>query len=135
MNRAEWRDLKLPMIWSIYDKESEDKVEALMDIKGFSHVLYERIELDLSAPEGIADGVYEVYHYKSPSFYGVTIKDGLFVPVPTVYAVLKTEYWDYRNYNFTLTDVWQGRERVHHVFIEGFKWDEERQALQVHLGS
>ena len=130
---GQWEEASYPMIWSIYDEESYAKSEILIESNSNLFIIaYKNILLDLSAPDDIPDGVHNVYYYEGDLVSGVTVKDREFVPGPTVDAVLETVCSLYR---ITGKDVKEGREGLDHVYIEGFEWDKERQAIQVHLGS
>ena len=67
MTLAQWFDMGIPIAWQEYVDDTKADLEA------------NKVELNLSAPAGLPDGVYEVRN-ESCSAHGVEIKDGFFVP-------------------------------------------------------
>ena len=136
VTRGQWHEMGFNMVWSIMDSAEQKRVNMIpYDPKKEEEFWkeWESVPCNLSAPEGLADGGYKVavsYPKNSPAVGVVEILDGKFVPVPTDRAVFKAVCASYG------ISVEEGLKKgIHHVFIESFKWDEERNILIVGLGS
>ena len=136
MTQGDWRDAGFTMVWSITDRESYRVFDegSHPDRESFC-AAFDAVELDLSAPEGVEDGTYRVYHegYSGRGWcYGVVIKDGHFVPEPTERVVLCAVA---NSYGVDPVRVREGKSGLDHRYIEKFRWDAERDALEVVTGS
>ena len=136
MTNGEWRSLGVTMVWSIYDKDSYAAFDKLdhANHEDFCRA-HDAILLDLRAPEGTPDGEHLLVCHLYPKegkARGVTVKDGHFVPKPTEAAVLRAVC---ESDGADARKVKAGKERIDHVYIEVWLWDEERQALIVQTGS
>lgn len=134
ITRGQWDEQGYPMVWSITDKESNTKFEEeTIDINEGWIQAFDQVLLDMSAPQGAPDGTHCVYeaHHKGYA-YGAEIKDGDFVPGPTVNAVFSAAC---QSYDTTPEDVLEGQDGIDDVYIERFEWDHTLQALRVTLGS
>ena len=142
---AQWAEIGTKMIWSIYDRESSNE----FDSKKFTSDLgwqtaYGQIELDLSAPEGVPDGIYSVLHtnyrhavgYCVGTSYGLRIENGKFVPESTDKACY---YAVGRSLGMSEKELIAGIESEYtpfnYVFIESFVWYKSLRALEVQTGS
>lgn len=138
MRYDEWQALGLPMNWSIYPKDYEDRDE---DIGKWP--------LDLTAP--VEDGVYDLtirpssndnsdpvdrkmYDDAIPRIGGVVVKDGKFDPFSTAYAAYVVERMFY--------EQWAGRyntmpfgEKMDHCYIESLEWDKQNNCFYLGVGS
>ena len=134
ITRGQWHDQDYPMVWSIFDKASNAEFEKRITNSNANWTQeYNKVLLDMSAPHGTPDGthcVYESHHHGYA--YGVQIKNGLFVPKPTVDAVFTAAC---HSYDTTRQEVLEGRDGIDHIYIERFEWDITLQALKVTLGS
>ena len=140
MTIGEWNSKPFNMVWSIYNEESyneyDDKPYGSSPEKDVED--YESILLDLTAPEGVPDGMYPVYHcaglnkHDEGKSVGVMVCNGQFVPEPTQASVFEAVC---QSYGVTADDVRTGKEFINHVFIEGLDWDDERRAFKVTTGS
>ena len=135
ITRGEWRSSGFIMEWSIPNKEDEKAFEESVDITEKSWVrAWNAVRLDFTAPEGIIDGIYHVYHTKPERdmVHGVVVHNGQFLPVPTEDAILRSLC---KTYDITAEDVRSYAEGIDHVFIEKLEWKEEHNAFRVWLGS
>ena len=108
------------MTWSIY---TADHNELPID----------HWPLDLSAPEGITDGVYRIRNYYGDTVgigTGAIVSDGKFEPVSTERATLQAAALAHG-----LSPISAKEVGLHHHFIEKYEWDARRGCLDVHLGS
>ena len=82
MTRKEWKDLDLPIEWSIFYADD-------FDYSNPSEEYFLSRELNLDAPEGIEDGTYDCYYgYEQPKRReGIVVKNGKFVPKPTAECI------------------------------------------------
>ena len=106
----------LPMQWSIFEKGGGWR-------------------LDLAAP--VNDGVYHVVHgYDFNSWglpvYGVTVKDGQFVPAPTAQACYEAVCR--ARYGWTSAEI-EKRSHIDHRFIESLRWDARNRVFVLRTGS
>ena len=126
MTYLEFKELGLPkgspspMRWSVFKDGWRD--EGIDEKK-----------IDIAAPAGIPDGTYSVYWLDGkPGFDGVQVQNGEFVLEPTVTAIdraVRNGLIDRKGNRTTPTD------KIHHVFIEGMQWDDEREMFRVQIGS
>ena len=92
MNRKEFYeatiDLDTPLTWCIITEESRSKWHQ-------GEIGFDDVVLDLNAPEGVPDGVYDyvdtTYAYCGvvKRVKGITVKDGKFEVRPTIMAIWK----------------------------------------------
>ena len=134
MTIDDWEAMGFVMIWAIYNEKSYEAYES----REFSNPEdanrdYGKILLDFSAPKDIPDGVHTVYHggYDDQG-HGLLVKNRKFVPVPTEAAVLEAVA---KTFDITANDVRNGKEGLDYVFIEDFKWDKEKNMIDVIIGS
>lgn len=123
----DWAEAGFVMVWSIYDTQS-------------IHLNVEDWQLDFSVPEGVSDGVYPV-RYRSAQGVGTSgnlpnsyakIVDGKFVPYFTEKACLEAVMASYGRVPA------MARSRglsIDHIYIEGFRFDEDAGTLEVTVGS
>ena len=128
---ADWSALDHHMVWSIRDRESAAQFDA-EDPPGETDeefwARYDRVLLDLSAPAGVADGVYEVrfdYLRLRGIGQGAVVKNGRFDPRSAADAALQAACDAF----MTTPD------HLDHVFIEHWEYDPETGQLIVDLGS
>ena len=122
MTNAEWKESRqVPMNWSIYaNPMRHDEKQS-----------FEDWELDLSAGD-VPDGEYvlAVPSYDPPGTmgnlnrfegWGVTVKDGQFVPKPTARAIYEAVLRQTLKEDESLAE--QYGKPVHHCYVEEMKWD------------
>ena len=131
-----WRERDLTMRWAIYDNETwQDYAAGSYDTREESIAAYRNIKLNLKAPEGAPDGLYNVVNY---SVWGVgeasgaEIRDGYFVPEPTARACFEALCKSDRVHP---QDVLDGVSSVCHIFIEELEYDPKTWKLIAGLGS
>ena len=126
MTLREWEKLKLPMEWCIFRSFRDGNIdESLLDLRA-----------------GAPDGVYPVTDDHGPRVAGVTVEDGLFVPVPTALACYEASARGYvaklqtalGNAPPTDADI---RKRVHinHCCIEMLRFDTRAGIFHLQAGS
>ena len=127
MTLAQWYDMGIPIAWQEYVDDTKADLEA------------NKVELDLSAPEGLADGVYEVDNQGCKAS-GVVVKNGFFLPhslAKAIYEVaLESDLEFYAaEVEDEMEDVYFESDGVHphHCFVEMFKWQGDH--FKVRLGS
>ncbi len=135
--RETWKARKLPMQWSIYSGTPGDLT---MDTP-----------MDLSAPEGVPDGIYTVVNHSNigaefaekttiqegftvgiGEAHGLEIQNGRFVPEPTARACFEALCI---SQGIDPSLVPQGVQVSDHIFIEEFDFDPESRKFIVGLGS
>ena len=128
MTAGQWRQAGYPMVWSIYQEGAYDGQEE-----------HARAQLDLSAPEGMADGIYNVFHHAFTGVSrigragGVEIRQGHFVPGPTQEAIFQAVC---RSYGLDPETVSRTEEPpFSHFYIEHIGWDPEDNEFVVFTGS
>lgn len=128
MTFSDWIDLDLPIQWSIYVETDDDDADA------------DEWQLDLNAPEGLPDGIYEGGRYwtdpaKTYRQKGIEIKDGKFVPESTAQAVYEIVVGSYKlgqdDWHIVLYD--EEEQDIHHYFLEALEWNGE--FFMLHMGS
>ena len=128
---ADWNDLDHTMVWSIRDKDSvarferESFPEETDDAFWFR---YNRVELDLTAPGRVADGVYEVqFNYLHLTGIGQStiVRDGRFEPRAAADAALQA----------VCRALKTTPNNLDHVFIERWRHEPETGRLIVSLRS
>ena len=136
MTQGDWNEAGFVMFWSIPNRA---EYEAFNRKEHGSHEAfckaYDAVGLDFNAPHGTPDGEVAVYHYAGRlrgESEGVVVKDGVFEPVSTERAVLEAVA---RSYDLEPEDVRERLVCIDHRFIEKFRWDAERSALEVVTGS
>ena len=138
MTIFEWAEQGYQMEWAIYDAESwaafnqrckDEKLEG-MDFC----IAHDALVLDFRAPEGTPDGTHQVYHARSRGRSGwgegAVVKDGHFVPTPTEAAAFAAVC---RSHGLEPSQVESADDSagIESLFIEGWSWDADKQALQV----
>ena len=106
--------LNLPMEWSIYEKDNNGNT--------VGDISYGTAVLDFSTD--VPDGMYEVTHYLSTNdtegrARGVIVRNGYFVPQPTVLAIQKAVE----------------KTGYHGTYIEQMNYNDKSQAFEVEIGS
>ena len=117
---GDWQKAGFTMTWGIY---TADHNEFPID----------HWPLDLSAPEGISDGVYRISNYHGAAVgigTGAIVRDGKFEPVSTERATLQATALARG-----LSPISAKEVGLHHHFIEKYEWDARQRCLEVHLGS
>ena len=117
---GDWKRAGFAMIWSIYAADHND-----------FHI--DHWPLDLSAPEGISDGVYRISNYYGDTVgigTGAIVRDGKFEPFSTERATLQAAALARG-----LSPISAKEVGLHHHFIEKYEWDARQRCLEVHLGS
>ena len=146
MTIGEWQDKGFIMMWSIFNRQSEEEYEEWRagnenrikaDPESFTHeeqTAYMAIELDLRAPEGCPDGMFPILHNGiiEGRSAGVLVRNGQFVPDNIAQAAAEAVC---ASFNTTKNEVITGRKALNHVFIEGFTWIPSLGVLEVHTGS
>lgn len=146
MTIGEWREKGFIMVWSIWNRDSEEEYFTWADSSGSrfrtdpesamkeDHTRYRAIELDLRAPEGCPDGIFPILHNGTTEGRsgGVIVRDGQFIPDNIAQAAAEAVC---ASYGTTKDEVITGRRAINHVFIEGFTWIPALGALEVHTGS
>ena len=135
-----WEDRDLTMRWAIYDEESWQDYAAgdytdIPDIREEARAAYRNIKLNLKAPKGAPDGLYNVVNYSAwgeGEASGAEIRDGYFVPEPTARACFEALCRSDRVYP---QDVLDGVSGVCHIFIEELNYDPKTWKLIAGLGS
>ena len=130
MTLSEWYDMKIPITWCEYVDDTKEDLDA------------DEIELDLSAPPDLPDGVYSVVN-QGHIAHGVEIADGQFVPMPTAQAIYEVALaGDLDFYSSLGLEVGDEMENVylandgvhlHHCFVDQFQWDGDH--FYLHMGS
>ena len=153
---GDWNDQRqFRMIWNICnqaDKQAaEDKIDELRHQARAGEIsplelhislsrCYHRVRLDLSVPDGVPDGLHQVFHRSGwrdlpPEGVasGVVVRDGQFDPHSTeaaVYAAVCRSYGIpdqcFQSSPYPVID---------HVYIQAFVWDADTQRLEVITGS
>lgn len=136
MTQGEWKAAGFAMVWSITDRESCRVFDECFypNHESFCEA-FDAVELDLSAPDGLEDGTYRVYHKgRSGRGWGkrVVVSDGHFDPVPTERAVLNAVA---ASYGLDPVNVLEGKAGLDYRYIESLRWDAECGALDVVTGS
>ena len=121
------------MRWSMYNSSPVDRLyddwqERGMEMDGnvafamaFSRA-YDAQELELDAPHGMEDGIYDFrVEKRTVVFNGIVVKDGKFDPLLTAHAIYMAQYEFF------------GSSRFDHVYIEAIRWDGFR--FEVTIGS
>ena len=136
MNIGEWGSGDRKMVWTIYapgwEKAYHDALPADAtdeeDMREFN-----KVELDLTAPEGTPDGTLTVVHASGKGVAeGVEVKDGQFVPDPTSAAAYAAVC---RSYGVDEAKIASDEIVIDHVFIERWEWNEDEQVLVLVTGS
>ena len=125
MTYSEWMDLDLPIQWTISnDDESDDPV------------------LNLDAPDGLPDGVYDgrTYWCDEDRKYrqkGIEIKDGKFVPKRTAYTIYRIMVGAYKldTKERNWVPYCEETQEIHHYFMDGIEWNEKDQCFDLGMGS
>ena len=135
LTRGQWSNGPFIMDWCATIKDDDEAFIASTSKDGWNPDAYDNIRLDFSTPEGTPDGEHRVYSkgWDGEGIgEGVVVQDGQFEPISTERAVLDAVA---RSYGADPDDIRVGYKELHHIFIEGFKWDADRQMLEVHMGS
>ena len=113
MTCRQWRELDLPMVWDLFDREDRQDPEDAV------------LRLDAYVP----DGVYKVTDGHGPAVDGVTVRDGSFVAEPTADACYEATA---RGYSTKLARAAGGRPlndaeiahrvAIDHVYIERLRF-------------
>ena len=142
---GQYEQLETRMVWSIYNRESSDAFDAkkFTSEKGY-HSAFQDIELDMSAPVGLQDGIYTILHsnYRRSGGYqvgaadGARIENGLFVPESTdkacYIAVAKSLGMSEDEIEKSLTTQFAP---FNYIFIEIFHYHKSLHAIEVRTGS
>lgn len=106
------------LTWAIYDKESRES-------DGWAP--------DLTAPEGLEDGVYEVEHFTGDRLFGIEIKDGKFLPIPTMKTIYLLELQHLNRKIAKPSERYSYGDLIDHVFLERLTWNGK--CFEIFLGS
>ena len=118
---SDWRALKLPMIWSIYEIAADENVDDWV------------LDLSTAAP----DGVFSVRCGDGPYASGVTVEGGRFVPEPTAHACYEAAARAYTltgRYGLDEEGIRKCAE-IDHCYIEELRWDPAARVFELTVGS
>ena len=132
MNSQQWTDLQLPMVWSVYGRESLQAYRNRSPEEQNHPTKLGEVELDLRAPQGLPDGTYTVRHYGGGRSEGAIVLDGAFEPSNIANVCLEAVC---ASQGRDSGSVLAGDESIDEIFIEGFGYDPETNLLEVYTGS
>ena len=130
MTIAEWKKLKLPMIWNVY-KAGDDRAA------GQPH---DELDLSTEAPDGTHSVEADGWHHdrylgtvvQLVRIHGVEVQAGQFVPEPTARACYAAQAMAEGQ---SAESVVSGDAETDHRYIEALSYDADKRRFQLSAGS